>query len=362
MTPIPDPSTSFQFASPLLLGLLVIVALLAARSLLSRSGNSSGGEGSKQSARLAPAPSRGPATITHSATSLARDLPRSWRVAMRPALTAMRLLAVALIVVALARPQIVQGKETIKGEGVDIALALDISGSMGSLDFQPQNRLQAAKQVIDEFIGKRPYDKIGLVVFASEAFRQAPLTLDRNALGRSLDQVGLATDLGLDDATAIGLGIANAANMLAQSSAKSKIIILLTDGVHNAGEIDPLTAAEAAKALGIKVYAVGAAKPGQVPVPVTDVFGNSQIAYQESEIDEGTLRQVADITGGKYYRAEDTRGLKAIYDAIDKLEKSQVEVQVFNQYQELAGWLMVPALLLLLAQLVLSQTIFRVLP
>jgi Ca-activated chloride channel family protein len=353
MTALPEPSTTFQFGSPLLLGLLVIVALLAARSLLSRSGSRSGGGGRKQLF---------PATITHPAAGLTRDLPRPWRVALRPALTAMRLLAIALIVVALARPQIVQGKETIKGEGVDIALALDISGSMAALDFQPQNRLEAAKQVIDEFIGKRPYDKIGLVVFASEAFSQAPLTLDRNALSRSLDQVKLATDLGLEDATAIGLGIANAANMLAQSSAESKIIILLTDGVHNAGEIDPLTAAEAAKALGIKIYTIGAAMPGQVPVPATDVFGNEQIAYQESEIDEETLRQVADITGGVYYRAEDTRGLKAIYDSINKMEKSQVEVQVFHQYQELAGWLMMPALLLLLAQLVLSRTIFRVLP
>jgi Ca-activated chloride channel family protein len=338
---------SFQFGSPLLLGLLAIVALLALRSLLSRAGKRSGSE---------------TATITHPAAGLTRDLPRSWRVAFRPILTVMRLLAIALMVIALARPQIVQGKETIKGEGVDIALALDISGSMAALDFQPQNRLQAAKQVIDQFIGKRPYDKIGLVVFASEAFNQAPLTLDRNSLSRSLDQVALATDLGLEDATAIGLGIANAANMLTQSSARSKIIILLTDGVHNAGEIDPLTAAEAAKALGIKIYTIGAAMPGQVPVPVTDLFGNTQIAYQESEIDEETLRQVADLTGGHYFRAEDTRGLKAIYDAIDKLEKSQVEVQVFNQSQELAGWLMVPALLLLLTQLFLGHTIFRKLP
>lgn len=347
----PAATTSFQFASPLLLGSLLLVALLAARSLLARTASA---QGRQQPAR--------PATITHSAASLARDLPRSWRVTLRPLLTAMRLLAIALIVIALARPQIVQGKETIKGEGVDIALALDISGSMAGLDFQPQNRLQAAKQVIDEFIAQRPYDKIGLVVFASEAFSQAPLTLDRNALTRSLAQVELATDLGLDDGTAIGLGIANAANMLAQSNAKSKVVILLTDGVHNAGEIDPLTAAEAAKALGVKVYTVGAARPGQVPVPVQDMFGGTQTAYQESEIDEETLRQVADITGGKYFRAEDTRGLKAIYDAIDKLEKSQVALQVFNQYQELAGWLMAPALLLLLAHLALSQTIFRKLP
>jgi Ca-activated chloride channel homolog len=349
MTPLATPSTSFQFGSPVLLGLLLLVAVLATRSLLAHSSNKKG-----RAAR--------PATLTYSAAGLARGLPRSWRVTFRPVLTAMRLLAIALIVVALARPQIVQGQETIKGEGVDIALALDISGSMAALDFQPQNRLQAAKQVIGDFIGERPYDKIGLVVFASEAFSQAPLTLDRNALGRSLQQVELATDLGLDDGTAIGLGLANAANMLVNSDAKSKVVILLTDGVHNAGEIDPLTAAEAAKALGVKVYTIGAAKPGQVPVPVQSMFGGTQIAYRESEIDEDTLRQVADITGGRYFRAEDTRDLQTIYDAIDQLEKSQVEVQVFNRYQELAGWLMVPALLFLLIELVLSQTLLRRLP
>ncbi|MCB0235519.1 MAG: VWA domain-containing protein, partial [Anaerolineae bacterium] len=254
-------NTNFQFANPWLLGLLLLVAVLAARHLLGRRAAS-------------------PAAMTHSAAALTRDLPRSWRVALRPLLTAMRLLAIAMLVIALARPQIVQGKETIKGEGVDIALALDISGSMASLDFQPANRLEAAKEVIGSFVEKRAYDKIGLVVFASEAFNQTPLTLDRNALERSLGQVELAPDLGIDDGTAIGLGVANAANMLSQSDAKSKVVILLTDGVNNAGEIDPVTAAEAAKTLGIKIYTIGAAKPGQVPVPVTDMFGNQQVAYQ----------------------------------------------------------------------------------
>lgn len=336
-------NTNFQFANPWLLALLLLIGALAARHLLARRGGS-------------------PATMTHPAAGLTRDLPRSWRVALRPLLTAMRLAAIAMLVIALARPQIVQGNETIKGEGVDIALALDISGSMASLDFQPANRLEAAKQVIGSFVEKRAYDKIGLVVFASEAFNQVPLTLDRNALGRSLDQVELAPDLGIDDGTAIGLGVANAANMLSQSDAKSKVVILLTDGVNNAGEIDPLTAAEAAKTLGVKIYTVGAAKPGQVPVPVSDFFGNAQVSYQESQLDEETLRQVAEITGGKYFRAQDTQGLKAIYDAIDTLEKSKVEVQVFNQYKELAGWLMIPALLLLLAEMILSQTVFRRIP
>lgn len=303
-----------------------------------------------------------PATLQYAATSLTRGLPRTWRTSLRPLLTGLRLLVVALILLALARPQIVQGRETIKGEGVEIALALDISGSMASLDFQPQNRLEAAKQVINDFVAERPYDKVGLVVFASEAFNQSPLTLDHTMLSRALAQVQLATDLGLDDGTAIGLGLANAANALANSEARSKVIILLTDGVNNSGQIDPLTAAEAAKALGIKVYTIGAARPGQVPVPVPGIFGGQQIVYQESVLDEETLRQVADITGGQYFRAEDTTGLQAIYDEINSLEKSQIEVQVYNHYTELAVWFLLPALLLLLAEMVLRHTLFRKLP
>jgi Ca-activated chloride channel family protein len=274
----------------------------------------------------------------------------------------MRLTAIALIVIALARPQIVQGRETITGEGVDIALALDISGSMASLDFEPKNRLEAAKEVIGDFITERPYDRIGLVIFSNEAFNQSPLTLDHNMVERSLEQIELADQLGLEDGTAIGLGIANAANMLTNSEAESKVLILLTDGVNNAGQIDPLTAAEAAKALGIKVYTIGAARPGEVPVPVDSFLGGTQVVYQESILDEATLQQVADLTGRKYFRAEDTSGLKAIYDEINNLEQSQVEVQVFNQYHELAGWLIVPALLIFLLEIALSNTLFRKIP
>lgn len=336
--------TDFQFASPAVFLLALLVpALLAAYALAGR-----------RRAR--------PATLQHTATTMVGDLPRSWRIAWRPLPTLLRLLAVALLLVGLARPQRVQGKETISGEGVEIALALDISGSMASLDFQPQNRLEASKQVIQSFVGERPYDKIGLVVFASEAFNQSPLTLDHNMVARSLDEVELATDLGLDDGTAIGLGIANAAHMLATSDAKSKVVILLTDGVNNAGQIDPLTAAEAAKALGIKIYTIGAGKPGQVPVPVPSLFGGTTIVYQESQLDEATLQEVAALTGGKFYRAQDTAALQAIYDEINQLEKSQVEIQVFNQYEELAAWFLVPGLLLLLLDVLLRQTLLRTIP
>ena len=330
----------FRFATPWTLGLLALVPLLALRHHL----------------RVRPAAMR------YAQTGLVRGLPRSWRVTWRPLLVVMRLSAVTLLILGLARPQLVQARETINGEGVDIALALDISGSMASLDFQPDNRLEASKQVISDFVEQRPYDKFGLVVFAQEAFNMNPLTLDHHMLDRSLGQVRLATDLGLDDGTAIGLGIANAANMLANSDAESKVIILLTDGVNNAGQVDPFTAAEAAKALGIRVYTVGAGRPGQVPVPVPGPFGGTQVVYQESALDEDTLRQVADITGGRYFRATDTAGLKAIYDEISELEKSAVEVQVFNRYQELIAWVLVPAAILLVTELVLRRTAFRTAP
>ena len=331
---------SFQFASAWILSLLLLVPLLGISFVFARGRTK-------------------PATLRHTATNIARDLPQSWKITLRPFLNVMRLFIITLVILALARPQIVQGRETITGEGVEIALALDISGSMASLDFEPNNRLEAAKLVIGDFINERPYDKIGLVVFASEAFSQSPLTLDRKMIERSLEQLDLATELNLDDGTAIGLGLANAANMLANSDAESKVIILLTDGVNNAGQIDPLTAAEASKALGIKIYTIGAARPGQVPVPVQTLLGGTDIVYQESVLDEEILQQVADITGGKYYRAEDTAGLRAIYDEINQLERSQVEVQVFNQYTELAGYLLVPAIIILILELFLRKTTFQ---
>jgi Ca-activated chloride channel family protein len=331
---------NFQFASPWLLVLVLIIPLLATRYFLNKK------------ATL-------PASIKYPKTSLMHGLPTSWRVKMRPLGFILRMFAITLAILALARPQFVQGRETISGEGVEIALALDISGSMDSLDFEPSNRLDASKQVIGDFVAERQYDKLGLVVFASEAFNQSPLTLDHNMLNRSLDQVELATDLGIEDGTAIGLGIANAANMLANSDAESKVVILLTDGVNNSGQIDPLSAAEAAKALGIKVYTIGAARPGQVPVPVQ---GTSQIVYQESTLDEGTLMQVADITGGMYFRAEDTSGLREIYNEINAMEKSTVEVQVFNHYTELALIFLVPAVLIILLEILLRNTIFRTNP
>jgi Ca-activated chloride channel family protein len=289
-------------------------------------------------------------------------LPRSTRLRLRWLPATLRLTALVLLVLAIARPQTGRALEVIRGKGVDIVMALDISGSMAALDFEPQNRLSAAKQVIDEFITRRRYDRVGLVVFAREAFSQSPPTFDYEVLRRLLAEVELAPELRLEDGTAIGLGLAQAASMLAESDAQSRVIILLTDGVNNAGQIDPLTAAQAAAALDIKIYTVGAARPGQVPIPFDDPFLGRTTRLVESEIDEETLRRIADQTGGLYFRAKDTVGLGQIYDQINQLEKSEVEVQVFTRYRELAGWLLLPALGLILLEMLLRNTLFRALP
>lgn len=336
--------TNFRFAAPYFLALLPLAAVLVFAIRRRRGARSR------------------PAALRYADIGQAAAAGRSLRVRLLPLLPALRWLALALLVVALARPQTGQARQIIEGEGVDIALALDISGSMASLDFEPQNRLEAAKQVIREFIATREFDRIGLVIFASTAFNQSPATADHAVLGRQLDQVKLAQEFGLEDGTAIGMGLANAASMLKDSKAESRVVILLTDGVNNAGEIDPITAAEAAAALGIRVYTIGAGRPGQVPFPMPGMFGQPQIVYQESEIDEDTLRRIAETTGGLYFRAKDTAGLAEVYQQINALEKSRVEVRSFSRYRELAGWLVLPALLLLLAEMVLRQTALRQLP
>ena len=332
----------FRFESPWFLSLLLLLPLLAAWPALTKGWR--------------------PSALRYADVNLAAKSVRSWRVYARPILTLLRVLVIALVIFGLARPQTGQAREIITGEGVDIALALDISGSMASLDFEPQNRLEAAKRVIHNFVGERPYDQIGLVVFANNAFSQSPPTVDHNVLLRLLGRTELATDLAIEDGTAIGMGLANAANMLKDSQAESKVVILLTDGVNNAGQIDPLTAAEAAKSLGIKVYTIGMGRPGQVPVPVTDMFGGEQIVYQESQLDEATLHEIAEVTGGRYFRAVDTAELQQIYDEINKLEQSQIEIESYTRYRELAGLLLVPALLFFLAEMIMRKTVFRKLP
>jgi len=304
-----------------------------------------------------------PASLRYADVRLAspRYAVLSWKVIARRLLPLARLFALALMIVGLSRPQIVNAQQVVKGEGVDISLAIDISGSMASLDIEPNNRLDAAKLVIEDFVEQRPYDRIGMTVFASEAFSQSPLTIDHNVVTRLLERLDLAPELGIDDGTAIGLGLANAANMLKDSQADSRVVILLTDGVNNAGQIDPITAAEAANALGIKVYTIGMGRPGQVPIPQQTLFGE-QVVMAESQLDEVTLQQIAEITGGKFFRAYDTNELTQVYDEINRLEKSEVEIQTFHHYQELIVFLLVPAIMILLAEIVLRKTILRQIP
>lgn len=305
---------------------------------------------------------RRPAAMEYSDLRLTHELPRSVRSRLLWVPDLLRLITLLLLILAIARPQTGRGLEIIHGKGVDIVIALDISGSMGALDFEPQNRLGAAKQVIGEFIKQRRYDRVGLVVFSREAFSQSPPTFDYAVLDRLLTEIDLAPELGLDDGTAIGLGLAQAATMLRGRDAASRIIILLTDGVNNAGQVDPVTTARAAAALGIKIYSVGVARPGQVLVPVDDPLLGRTTRLVESEIDEKTLQQIANETGGLYFRARDTAGLQRIYEQIDRLEKSDVEVQVLTRYSELAAWLLLPALGFIILEMLLRQTVFRTLP
>ena len=302
----------------------------------------------------------GPATMSYADTGLLPGTRKSLRLRLMPFVSILRYLALALVVVAAARPQLADAREVIRGEGVDIAIALDVSGSMGETDFEP-HRLGAAKEIIADFIKERKYDRIGLVVFSGEAFIQSPPTLDHLALDRLLRDVYLAHEMRLEDGTAIGSGMATAANMLKDSSAESKLVTLITDGVNNAGELDPITVATAAEAVGIKLYTIGV---GRDPEAGDSRVGSPAAGTEtrENPLDEETLRQIAAITNAKYYRATDVEALRGIYDEINALEKSDVEILNFVRYREVLAWFLVPALALLLLELVLSNTAFRKLP
>ncbi|MCK6626795.1 MAG: VWA domain-containing protein [Anaerolineae bacterium] len=330
--------TTLHFASPWLLLLLLVPLGLALWPFFNRT-------------------RRQPAALQYSDLRLAAQLGPSLRERGRVILPVLRLIGLALLIIALARPQAGSAREIITGEGIDIVIVLDISGSMAALDFDP-NRLGAAKRVINDFIQQRKYDRVGFVIFASEAFSQVPPTLDYKVVQRVLDETQVSWDIGLDSGTAIGLGLANGANMLRDSKADSRVIVLLTDGANNSGQVDPITAAQIAKALDIRVYTIGAARPGPAALP----FPDGRVEYRDSEIDEETLRQIADITGGLYFRAEDGEGLQEIYDTINELERSQVEVRTFTRYRELAVWFILPAALILALEILLRRTIFRTIP
>jgi Ca-activated chloride channel family protein len=252
----------------------------------------------------------------------------------------------------------------IRASGVDIIVALDLSGSMQAEDFeirgQRVNRLQMARAVLKQFIEKRPADRIGLVVFGTDAYVATPLTLDHDYLVQTLERLDLRTVPG--NQTAIGSGLSTAVNRLRDLKAKSKLVILMTDGQNNAGTVAPLVAAEAADALKVKVYTIGVGTRGQAPMPATDMFGRSGYRMVPVDIDEDTLQKIADKTGGKYYRADNAENFRKIYAEIDSLEKTEAEVKKFAQHRELLAWFITSGLALLLAEIGLSQTVFRRLP
>jgi Ca-activated chloride channel family protein len=227
------------------------------------------------------------------------------------------------------------------------------------LDGKPVNRLDVVKTVVGKFVGERPNDKLGMIAFAGRPYLVSPLTMDHEFLAKRLQGVKLGQ---VEDGTAIGSAIASSVDHLRDSTAKSRIIILLTDGVNNAGAANPLTAAEAAKALGIKIYTIGAGIRGEAPVPVRDAFGRTFLQTMKVEIDEEMLRSVADATGGKSFRATDTDSLKNIYDSINQLEKTTHKLKQYQQYEELYLWFLVPGIIFLLLELILRQTRFRRLP
>ena len=304
--------------------------------------------------------------VSYSSVVHARRAPRSGTLIARRFAQALRLVIVALVLLAVMRPQTGRALTEVSTEGIDIVLVIDTSGSMRALDLDAherslsrrRDRLEVAKGVVETFISARPNDRLGLVVFGEEAFTQCPLTLDHGVAATFLDQleIGMA-----GDATAIGSAVGVATRRLKDSDAESKVAILLTDGRSNAGALSPLRAAEAASALGVRLYAIGVGARGQAPFVVETGFG-PRVVYQDVEIDEETLRRMAELTGGAYYRAEDEDGLEEIYQRIDELEKTEISQESYMEYEERFAWLVGPAVLLLLLEVVLLDTRLRKLP
>ena len=272
---------------------------------------------------------------------------------------ALRLLALGLLIVCFARPQAGHTEEEILTEGVDIVLAMDISSSMLAEDFKPHNRLEAAKLVAADFIEGRTNDRIGMVVLAAKSFTQCPLTLDYGILLNFLQEIEIGL---IEDGTAIGMAIANAANRLRDSKAKSKVVILLTDGQNNRGQLDPLTAAKVADAFDIRIYTIGVGKRGDALFPVDDPIWGKRYVRMPVQIDEKILKEISQTTGGSYFRATDKESLESIFEEIDTLEKTKIEVKEFTRYSELFVPYLFWALGLVVGEVVLANTKFRKIP
>ncbi len=330
-----------RFADPLWLGLLALVPLVALwRGRTGRAG-----------AVLFPTAER-----VRAVAGRRRTRPGAW-------LGALRVLSVLFLVIALARPKRVEATSEVEASGIDVMLVVDVSGSMEALDFhlagEPANRLEVAKSVIGRFIEARPGDRMGLVAFAGRPYLVSPLTLDHDWLRKNLER----TEIGLvEDGTAIGSALATGVQRLRGSDGRSRIVVLLTDGVNNAGRIAPETAAEAARALGVRVYTIAAGTEGEAPVPVTDATGRRRIVMSQVDVDEETLLRVADETGGKFFRATDTDSLERIYTEIDRLEKSPARASRYEKREDLFAFALVPGLALLLLEGTLARTRFRRLP
>jgi Ca-activated chloride channel family protein len=281
---------------------------------------------------------------------------QSWKVKARPMLQVLQLLAITALILALARPQEVLKKENVNAEGIDIMLALDVSVSMLAKDFKP-DRLEASKAVAAEFVEQRKHDRIGLVVFAGESFTQCPLTTDHNILRSFLSTLECGL---IKNGTAIGMGLANASKRLKDSDAKSKVIILLTDGENNMGYASPMQATDAAKKLGIKVYTIGVGTKGQAQVPVAQRPNGSFIyGWQQVHIDEELLQKIAEETGGEYFRAQDMTQLKAIYSKIDVLERTKIETTTIRNYKEKYHFFVLLAICFVFIQVLLANTLFK---
>jgi len=332
--------TSFLFAAPyaglVLLALLALVVVHLARGRVAR------------------------ASLVFPLTSPFRAIPPGLAVRLRHVPVTLRVLGLLLLVVAFARPQTGRHEEEVLTEGIDIALAVDISGSMRTEDFKPKNRLAVAKDVVGQFVHGRRNDLIGLVVFAANAYTRCPLTLDYGVLQDLLSQVDIASRE--EDGTAIGMGLATAVARLKDAKGKSRVIILLTDGRNNRGQIDPLSGARLAQAMGIKVYTIGVGTEGEAPYPIDDPILGRRYINVQADIDEQTLQQIADATGGRYFRATDARALKEIFATIDRMERTEIKVRGYTRHTEQFAWCLYPGAFLVLLELALSSTVLRKIP
>jgi Ca-activated chloride channel family protein len=303
------------------------------------------------------------AAVEYSSAAVAREVARETRSRAGRWMILVPLLAAALFIVGLARPQMASGTTEVQASGVDLMLAIDVSGSMQSLDYKvddkPVSRVDTVKAAVAKFIDARPDDRLGLIEFSAEPYLISPLTLDHDWLSQGLERVNTGT---IPDGTAIGDAIAMCVNRLRDQPSKSKVIVLLTDGCNNMGKVPPLLAAQAAKALGVKIYTIGAGVRGEAPFPTKDAFGQTHIVMVPSDVDEDTLGKIAQMTGGQFFRATDTEKLNETYAQIDRMEKTTRTIKRYEHVTELFAWAVVPGLLVLGTGFWLEQTRFRRLP